>query len=201
MELVIAAVVGLLLGGAGIFFVKKVQDDAKKKSARAEAERILNRAKSEAAKVDKDSKNRAKDFESRARKNVEVDIQKQKSQLKNKESQLERKLKEIDDQLKQKLEENERYIQGLKSREEKIAIAEGRISDSEKKTEQTLGDLKRPNVNLSKLSRATPKSPRLKKSKSLNKRPSAKRIAARSKFYPWRCHAWLRNTPLNVRSA
>jgi ribonuclease Y len=142
MELVIAAVVGLLLGGAGIFFVKKVQDDAKKKSARAEAERILNRAKSEAAKVDKDSKNRAKDFESRARKNVEVDIQKQKSQLKNKESQLERKLKEIDDQLKQKLEENERYIQGLKSREEKIAIAEGRISDSEKKTEQTLGDLK-----------------------------------------------------------
>jgi ribonuclease Y len=142
MEIVIAAVVGLLLGGVGIFFVKKVQDDTKKKSAKVEADRIVNRAKSEAAKIDKDSKNRAKDFESRARKNVETDIQKQKSTLKNKESQLERKLKEIDDQLKQKLDENERFLQGLKSREEKIAIAESRIVDSEKKTEQSLNDLK-----------------------------------------------------------
>ncbi len=142
MEIVIAAVVGILVGGIGIFLFKKIQDDAKKKSAKVEAERIINRAKSESTKIDKDSKNRAKDFEARARKNVEAEIQKQKSQLKNKESQLERKLKETDDQLKQKLDENDRYIQNLKSREEKIAIAEHRAEDAEKKIEQNLQDLK-----------------------------------------------------------
>src|SRR5262249_3438913 len=104
MEVVIASLLGLLLGGFGMFFVKRVQDEGTKKSAKAEADRIVNRAKSEAAKLKKDSENRSKDFESRARKNVEQDIHKQKSQLKNKETQLERRLKEVDEQFKAKME-------------------------------------------------------------------------------------------------
>lgn len=153
MEIVIAAIVSFVLGSLIVFFVKKIQDENKKKSARAEAERIVNRAKSEAAKIDKDSKNRAKDFESRARKNVEVDIQKQKSKLKNQEGQLERRLKEIDDQLKQKLEENERFTNTLKDREEKIAIAEHRIKDLEKKTE---GEMEEVRQKLSSVASMTP---------------------------------------------
>ncbi|PIS10242.1 MAG: ribonuclease Y, partial [Bdellovibrio sp. CG10_big_fil_rev_8_21_14_0_10_47_8] len=142
MEVVISVIFGLLAGGVGTFFFKKMQDEAKKKTARIEADRIINRAKSESAKIDRDSKNRAKDFETRARKNVETDIQKQKSKLKNQESQLERRLKEIDDQLKQKLEDNDRVIQSLKDREEKIAIAEHRIKDLEKKGEQQMEEVR-----------------------------------------------------------
>lgn len=142
MEVVISVIVGLLLGGVGVFYIKKMQDEAQKRSARVEAEKIVNRAKSEAAKIDKDSKTRAKDFEARARKNVESDIQKQKSKLKNQESQLERRLKEVDEQLKFKLEENDRFIQGLKDREEKIAIAETRIKELEKKGEQQMEELR-----------------------------------------------------------
>lgn len=153
MEIVIAAIVSFVLGSLIVFFAKKIQDENKKKSARAEAERIVNRAKSEAAKIDKDSKNRAKDFESRARKNVEVDIQKQKSKLKNQEGQLERRLKEIDDQLKQKLEENERFTNTLKDREEKIAIAEHRIKDLEKKTESEMEEVRQ---KLSSVASMTP---------------------------------------------
>lgn len=153
MEVVISVIIGLILGGVGIFFVKKIQDDANKKSARVESEKIINRAKSEAAKLDKDAKNRAKDFETRARKNVEVDVQKQKSKLKNQESQLERKLKEMDDQLKQKLDENERFVGSLKDREEKIAIAEHRIKDLEKQGEAQLEEL---NQKLGSVSSMTP---------------------------------------------
>jgi len=142
METVIAVVAGLVLGGVGVFIVKKLQDDAKKKSAKVEAEKIINRAKSEAAKVDRDAKGRAKDFETRARKNVEIEIQKQKSQLKNKESQLERRMKEIDDQAKQKLDELDRSQTNLKSREEKIAIAEHRTAEYEKKSIEQLDGLK-----------------------------------------------------------
>lgn len=139
---VIIGILSFVFGGAAVFVVKKIQDEAKKKSARAEAERIINRAKSEAAKIDKDAKNKAKDFEARARKNVETEIQKQKNQLKSKEGQLERRLKEIDEQQKQKLEENDRFVQGLKDREEKVAIAENRIKDLEKKIEGEVQELK-----------------------------------------------------------
>lgn len=142
MAIAIAAILGLFLGGIIVFVIKRLQDQNKKKSASVEAERIINRAKSEAAKLKKESENRAKDFESRARKNVETDIHKQKSTLKNKESQLERRLKEIDDQVKQKLEENDRYLNTLKDRENKIVIAENRIQDLEKKNEIQIQELR-----------------------------------------------------------
>ncbi|MBX2987114.1 MAG: ribonuclease Y [Bdellovibrionaceae bacterium] len=143
MEMLIAAIVGLVLGGVGVFLVKRIQDSNSKKSAKVEAERIINRAKSEAAKLKKDSENRAKDFEVRARKNVEQDIHKQKTQVKNKEQQLERRLKEIDDQFKAKTEDNERYLGQLKDREEKIAIAENRLKELEKKNDEQVDALKR----------------------------------------------------------
>lgn len=142
MEIVITAVIALVLGGVIVFMVKRLQDQNTKKSARMEAERILNRAKSESTKIKKDSETKAKDFESRARKNVEADIHKQKSTLKNKESQLERRLKEIDDQLKAKTEETDRYLNTLKDREEKIGISEARVKDLEKKGEEQIGALK-----------------------------------------------------------
>jgi len=142
MEIVITALIGLLVGGVVVFLVKRMQDENSKKSARVEAERIINKANSEANKIKRDSEAKAKDFEGRARKNVEADIHKQKSTLKNKESQLERRLKEIDDQYKQKNEENDRYLSTLKDREDKIVISENRIKDLEKKGEAHIGELK-----------------------------------------------------------
>lgn len=142
MEVVIASILGLVIGGVLVFVIKRIQDESQKKSAHVEADRIVNRAKSEAAKVKKDSETKAKDFEARARKNVEADIHKQKAQMKNKESQLERRLKEVDDQFKAKMEENDRFVGQLKDREEKVAISENRIKDLEKKTETHIGELK-----------------------------------------------------------
>lgn len=142
MEVVIASILGLVIGGVLVFVIKRIQDESQKKSARVEADRIVNKAKSESAKIKKDSETKAKDFEARARKNVEADIHKQKAQMKNKESQLERRLKEVDDQFKVKMEENDRFIGQLKDREEKVAISENRIKDLEKKTETHIGELK-----------------------------------------------------------
>lgn len=142
MELVIAVTVGLILGAFIFFVVKRIQDQNTKKTAKQEADRIVAKAKSEAAKIKKDSETKAKDFEIRARKNVEADIHKQKSTLKNKETQLEKRLKEIEDQFKQKTEENERYKNSLKDREEKTVISENRIKELEKKVEAQSAELK-----------------------------------------------------------
>lgn len=131
MELVFV-LVGFLVGAFVVFAFKRIQDQNTKKSAKDEAERIVNKAKSESLKLKKDSETKAKDFETKARKNVESEINKQKSQLKNKESQLERRLKEVDDQFKHRHDENEKFMSQLKDREEKISITEGRLKDAEK---------------------------------------------------------------------
>ncbi|MFZ4402616.1 MAG: ribonuclease Y [Pseudobdellovibrionaceae bacterium] len=142
MSTIIAVVIGVLFGALGLFIIKKIQDQNSKKSAKIEAEKILQKAKSEAAKFKKDSDTRAKDFETRARKNVEAEIHKQKSQLKSKEGQLERRLKEIEDQFKQKQEDSERQNISIKDREDKILISENRIKDLEKKADQQIIELK-----------------------------------------------------------
>lgn len=142
IEVVIAAVCGLGLGGLVVFLVKRYQDETKKRSARIEAERIINKAKSESAKIEKDSKNRAKDFETRARKSVEADVQKQKLKLKNQESQLERKLKDLDEQKKKQVEDYEKSLNVIKEKEEKLNIADGRLREMEKKVQNHIDELK-----------------------------------------------------------
>lgn len=142
MELVFA-LVGVIVGGFIVFAFKRLQDQNSKKSAKAEAERILNKAKSESLKIKKDSEIKAKDFEAKARRNVEADINKQRAQLKNKESQLERRLKEIDDQFKSRQDENDKFMNQLKDREEKILISETRIKDAEKTNQEHVNNLQK----------------------------------------------------------
>lgn len=152
MEIVLGVLGGLIFGAVTAFFVKKTIDENKKKTAQIEAERILNKSRSEAAKIKKDSENRAKDFESRARKNVETDIHKQKTQLKQKESQMERRLKEIEDGHRQRVEEQDRFKNTLKDREDKIVISEARVRDLEKKINDQINELNRKLEHVSTMS-------------------------------------------------
>ena len=115
----ICVVIGLLVGAFVVFAFKRIQDQNTKKSAKDEADRVLNKAKSEVLKIKKDSEAKAKDFEAKSRKNVELEINKQRSQLKNKEQQFERRLKEIDVQFKSRQDENDKFMGQLKDREEK----------------------------------------------------------------------------------
>ena len=127
MEMVIAAIVGLIIGAFAMFAVKRLNEQNTKKTAHTEAQRILSKAQSESSKLKKDSEAKAKDFEVKARKNTETEINKQKAQMKNKESQLERRLKEVEDQHKNRMDENDKFSQSLKDRQEKIQISEGSV--------------------------------------------------------------------------
>src|SRR5690606_10887313 len=127
VSILVAALIGLVLGGLGFFVYQKVQDEKKRDSAQREAQRILGRARSEANKIDRDAHRRAKDFEARARKNVEGEIQREKSKLTNTQNQLEKRNKELDELFKQREEDLEKEYQALKDREEKISVAEKRI--------------------------------------------------------------------------
>ena len=142
MELVYV-VIGLVIGAFIVFAVKRLQDQNTKKSAKDEAERIVNKAKSEALKIKKESETKAKDFEVKSRKNVETEINKQKSQLKNKEQQFERRLKEIEVQFKHRQDENDKFMNQLKDREEKIVISENRLKEVERQTQEQIANLQK----------------------------------------------------------
>ena len=62
MELVLYVLVGILVGAFVVFAYKRIEDQNTKKSAHGEAEKIINKAKSESMKIKKDSETKAKDF-------------------------------------------------------------------------------------------------------------------------------------------
>ena len=177
MDVVLFVLVGGLLGAFVVFAYKRIQDQNTKKTAHSEADKIINKAKSESMKIKKDSETKAKDFELKARKNIETEINKQKVTLKNKETQLERRLKEIEDQNKQKLDENERFANQLKDREEKIYIGETRLKESEKSTQEQTHFLQKKLENIAQMSQDQAKRELFQVLEETAKAEASKRIA------------------------
>ncbi len=125
----VVGLVGLIVGAIAMMLYKKTMDQKTRKSAEIEAERIINRARSESQKIDKDAKQKAKDFEVRARKNAEQDIQKQKQKLKQEEQQLGDRESKLEKELANKEGDLEQRMQELAARDEKIKISEKRLSE------------------------------------------------------------------------
>lgn len=176
MELVFV-LAGLVVGAFIVFAFKRIQDQNTKKSAKDEAERILNKAKSEALKIKKDSETKAKDFESKARKNVETEINKQKSQLKNKEQQFERRLKEIEVQFKHRQDENDKFMSQLKDREEKIVVSENRIKEADKQTQEQIHNLQKKLENVAQMTQEQARRELFQVLEETAKAEAAKKIA------------------------
>lgn len=152
MESLISILVGCVFGGMGVFLVWKIQTRIKEKSIQAEVSRILNRARNEAAKLDKEARSKAKDFETKARKNLEAELQKLKSQIKNKETQLEKRLKEVDLDEKRQLQQHESQMSQLKDREQRLMQAETRIQEQKTQLERELVDLRAQLTRVASLS-------------------------------------------------
>lgn len=133
-----AAVVGCIVGMGIISAINKKREKQKKKSAKMEADRIINRAKSEVAKIEKDAKNRAKNFETRARRNTEAEIQKQKQRVSKLEKEWENKKRSIDRKMETCDEEIAQKIQSVEEREKLVKSAKTRLKDQEIQSEEKL---------------------------------------------------------------
>ena len=139
--MILVAIVGSVVGAVIVFIIKKKQEEDAKKSARVEADRIVNRAKSEVSRMEKEAKNRAKDFESRARRNAEVEIQKQKQKLKNLEQSLEDKKQAIKNKMESCDEEIAQKIQDVEEREKLVKGAKARLKELQAQSEEKLVNL------------------------------------------------------------
>lgn len=131
-----------LVSGAGLLFVyKKMVEAAQKKNAQMEADKIVNRAKSESSKIMKSAEKRGKDFEIRAKKNAEQEIRKQKEELKKQESQLQDRLKQLEKEFRRKEEKLLADESELKKREETVKAHEGRMQELESEAKNKIREL------------------------------------------------------------
>jgi ribonuclease Y len=139
---VLLAIIGLFVGAGAAMFIKRVRDDKTKKGAEDEAEKILSKARSEAQRIDRDSKQRAKDFENRARKTAESEIQKQKQKFGQEEKQLVDKESKLDKEFQSKEAELEQRLLEIAARDEKVKIGEKRIAELESEVSKRQEELK-----------------------------------------------------------
>ncbi|PIU01117.1 MAG: ribonuclease Y [Bdellovibrionales bacterium CG10_big_fil_rev_8_21_14_0_10_45_34] len=132
-------ILGVLAGGGLVLLALQIKKKRKRDFAISEADKILNRAKQEARRLEQ----RAKETEGKVRKNAEVDIKKQKSQLQKAESDYKRLESELQRKIKDKEDEIIARRRKFEDDENRLKIAEKRAQENLQKYDSELEELKK----------------------------------------------------------
>jgi ribonuclease Y len=176
MESVLGVLVGAVVGLVVSLAFAKWRENDRKKSVEAEVNRILNRARSEATKIEKESKTRVKEFETRARKNLETELSKQKQFLKSKEQQLENKLKDLQLKIKDSEEDYQTKLKSLEAKRQSVCEWEEKLKDKERKLQEELDAVKVKISQVSKMSQEEARAELMKLCEAQAKEEVAKKI-------------------------
>ncbi len=135
-----------LIAGAGIgvlsmILYRRMLDEKTRNAAEREAEKILARSKGQVTKIERDAENRAKDFEMRARKNLETDIRKEKQKIQSTEGMLKDKEQRMDKDQKRKEDQLTNKMRELEDQTQRLNISETRLKEMEEKAKQEIEDL------------------------------------------------------------
>lgn len=145
MELIFAAVVGIVIGFGSFFIFKKISEKSKLRRSKSEADKLLSKAQYEAQRIEQNAKNKARDLEQQIKKNAENDIRKQRedinrtqNQLQNKERDLNENKKRLESDHSEKLQNNNAKAKDLEMFEGKLKEKEIRLSEESKGLQQKL---------------------------------------------------------------
>lgn len=138
---VVALLGGISVGAFGLYAILKFTGQKTMLSAEKEAEKIIQRAKSQVAKIERDATQRAKDFETRARKNVEVEIRKEKQRVQSTEQQLKEREAKIERDARRKEEQLASKGRELDEQVERMNVSEKRLGEMEGKFQQQISEL------------------------------------------------------------
>jgi ribonuclease Y len=144
LNLILSVVAGIGIGALGFLLYRRMLDEKVRNAAEKEAERILSRAKGQVVKIERDAETRAKDFESRARKNLEADIRKEKQKIQNTEMVLKDKEQRLEKDYRRKEEQMANKLRDLEEQSQRLNITEGRLKDMEDQSKRQIGTLKTP---------------------------------------------------------
>ncbi|MGE0763139.1 MAG: ribonuclease Y [Bdellovibrionales bacterium] len=141
LNLILSVVAGIGIGALGFLLYRRMLDEKVRNAAEKEAERILSRAKGQVSKIERDAETRAKDFETRARRNLEADIRKEKQKIQNTEMVLKDKEQRLDKDYRRKEEQLQSKMRDLEEQTQRLNISEGRLKDMEEQSKRQIDDL------------------------------------------------------------
>lgn len=117
---------GLVVGSGVGIALKKSQDSKKVKNAEREAQSLIAKAKEQAATLDMQAKNRARNAEQAAAQALERDTRKREQDARDQE----RRIREKETQLTQQISSYENREKGLKEKEEKLTLTEAKVTET-----------------------------------------------------------------------
>ena len=138
---VLSLIAGIAVGAFGLFALLKLTGQKALLSAEKEADKIIQRAKGQVSKIERDAAQRAKDFEARARKNVEADIRKEKQRITQSENQLKERETKLDRDARRREEQLNIRARELDQTNERLGVGEKRLQEMEEKALNTVSDL------------------------------------------------------------
>ena len=141
IEFIVSFISGVSIGGILFIFYSRLT--AKKRNYALQQERnlVLNRAKSQAAKVERLSQQRVKDKEHEARKKMDTDIKNIKEQLKNQEYQLKQKESLMQTEIQMKDEEWKKKELGFQQDKETVEITKQKLQKQEDQLQKRAQEL------------------------------------------------------------
>lgn len=138
---IVSLLAGISVGAFGLYGILKATGQKTLLSAEKEAEKIIHRAKGQVAKIEKDAAQRAKDFEGRARKNVEVEIRKERQKIQQTEQQLKEREGKLERDFRRKEEQLNSKSRELDEMNERMQVSEKRLGEMETKAHSQISEL------------------------------------------------------------
>ncbi len=138
---IISLIAGLCVGAFGLYAILKLTGQKTLLSAEKESEKIIQRAKGQMTKIEKDAAQRAKDFEGRARKNVEVEMKKEKQKIQNIEHQLKEREGKLEREIKRREEQLTQKGRDIDEAEARLQVSEKRLEEMDQKAQAQVNEL------------------------------------------------------------
>ena len=149
--ILILIVLGFSSGAFLVSLMDRLRKKRKAASIKNQVRQTMAKARSEAVRTQKNARIQARNFEARARKNVEEEIQRKKNKLNNMEKQLRQQIKITEIESKNKQEELEESFTKLQEQEEQLNQRENHLNELENTKKEQIEELRQKLEQVSSL--------------------------------------------------
>ena len=126
-------ILGLFVGALFFLLYSMLTARKREQSLKKEVNMILNRAKSQAGKIERSSKQKAKEWEEQEIKRIEREIKSEKEKLKNQEYQLKKNQEKLNMEFQMKENELNKFSEDLRQEKELLEISQKQLENLKEK--------------------------------------------------------------------
>ncbi len=136
LEILISFISGVFIGSFLFILYSRLMAKKRNKALQKEIDLILNRAKSQAGKIERQSKQKVKDIEENSQRELDQEIKNTREQLQNREYKLKQKKEQIEDEFKMKEGELKKLERHLLEEKEILEISEKKLFNLKEQTQK-----------------------------------------------------------------